>query len=132
MYAIVDISGKQFKVEKDKFIYTDKIVPKSGKKVEFNNVLLISDKGKVKIGKPTVKGSKVTGEVLDQLKDDKVIVFKKKRRKGYKVNNGHRQALTEIVIEKVSEKTAKKVVKKEVKETETKKSAPKAKAKTKK
>ena len=132
MYAIVDISGKQFKVEKDKFIYTDKIVPKSGKKVEFNNVLLISDKGKVKIGKPTVKGSKVTGEVLDQLKDDKVIVFKKKRRKGYKVKNGHRQALTEIVIEKVSEKTAKKVVKKEVKETETKKSAPKAKAKTKK
>ena len=58
MYAIVDISGKQFKVEKDKFIYTDKIVPKSGKKVEFNNVLLISDNGKVKIGKPMVKGSK--------------------------------------------------------------------------
>ena len=83
MYAIVDISGKQFKVEKDKFIYTDKIVPKSGKKVEFNNVLLISDNGKVKIGKPMVKGSKVTGEVLDQLKDDKVIVFKKKRRKNW-------------------------------------------------
>ena len=101
MYAIVDISGKQFKVEKDKFIYTDKIVPKSGKKVEFNNVLLISDKGKVKIGKPMVKGSKVTGEVLDQLKDDKVIVFKKKRRKGYKVKNGHRQELTKILIKEI-------------------------------
>ena len=101
MYAIVDISWKQFKVEKDKFIYTDKIIPKSGKKVEFNNVLLISDKGKVKIGKPTVKGSKVTGEVLDQLKDDKVIVFKKKRRKGYKVKNGHRQELTKILIKEI-------------------------------
>ncbi|MFL2990477.1 MAG: 50S ribosomal protein L21 [Cytophagales bacterium] len=101
MYAIVDISGKQFKVEKDKFIYTDKIVPKSGKKVEFNNVLLISDNGKVKIGKPMVKGSKVTGEVLDQLKDDKVIVFKKKRRKGYKVKNGHRQELTKILIKEI-------------------------------
>ena len=101
MYAIVDISGKQFKVEKDKFIYTDKIIPKSGKKVEFNNVLLISDNGKVKIGKPMVKGSKVTGEVLDQLKDDKVIVFKKKRRKGYKVKNGHRQELTKILIKEI-------------------------------
>ena len=81
MYAIVDISGKQFKVEKNKFIYTDKIDSKDGKKVEFNNVLFISEKGKIKIGKPTIKGSKVTGEVLSQLKDDKVIVFKKKRLK---------------------------------------------------
>ena len=104
MYAIVEISGKQFKVEKNKFIYTDKVEPKSGKKVEFDNVLFISDKGKVKIGKPTIKGSKVTGEVLSQLKDDKVIVFKKKRRKGYKVKNGHRQAITEIIIQGISEK----------------------------
>ena len=87
---------------------------------------------KVVVGTPTVKGASVEAKVVKHLKDDKVIVFKKKRRKGYKVKNGHRQALTEIVIEKVSEKTAKKVVKKEVKETETKKSAPKAKAKTKK
>ena len=101
MYAIVDISGKQFKVEKNKFIYTDKIVPKSGKKVEFSNVLFISDKGKAKIGKPIVKGSKVTGEILDQVKDDKVIVFKKKRRKGYKVKNGHRQELTKILIKEI-------------------------------
>ncbi|MDG2341579.1 MAG: 50S ribosomal protein L21 [Cytophagales bacterium] len=101
MYAIVEISGKQFKVEKNKFIYTDKVEPKSGKKVEFDNVLLISDKGKIKLGKPTVKGSKVTGEVLSQLKDDKVIVFKKKRRKGYKVKNGHRQLMTKILIKDI-------------------------------
>ena len=101
MYAIVEISGKQFKVEKNKFIYTDKVEPKSGKKIEFNNVLFISNKGKVKIGKPTIKGSKVTGEILDQLKDDKVIVFKKKRRKGYKVKNGHRQQMTKILIKDI-------------------------------
>ena len=101
MYAIVEISGKQFKVEKNKFIYTDKFESKSGKKVEFDNVLFISDKGKVKIGKPTIKGSKVTGEVLSQLKDDKVIVFKKKRRKGYKIKNGHRQQMTKILIKDI-------------------------------
>ena len=101
MYAIVDISGKQFKVEKNKYIYTDKIDPKSGKKVEFDNVLFISGKGKAKIGKPVIKGSKVTGEVLDQVKDDKVLVFKKKRRKGYKVKNGHRQQLTKILIKEI-------------------------------
>ena len=101
MYAIVEISGKQFKVEKNKFIYTDKVEPKSGKKIEFNNVLFISNKGKVKIGTPTIKGSKVTGEVLTQLKDDKVIVFKKKRRKGYKVKNGHRQKITKILIKDI-------------------------------
>ena len=72
-----------------------------GKKVEFDNVLLISDKGKIKLGKPTVKGSKVTGEVLSQLKDDKVIVFKKKSRKGYKVKNGHRQLMTKILIKDI-------------------------------
>ena len=101
MYAIVEISGKQFKVEKDKFIYTDKIEPISGKKIEFDNVLFISEKGKVKIGKPIIKGSKVIGEILSQLKDDKVIVFKKKRRKGYKVKNGHRQNLTKILIKDI-------------------------------
>ena len=101
MYAIVDISGKQFKVETNKYIYTDKIDLKSGTKVEFDNVLFISDKGKAKIGKPVIKGSKVTGEILDQVKDDKVLVFKKKRRKGYKVKNGHRQQLTKILIKEI-------------------------------
>ena len=68
MYAIVEISGKQFKVEKNKFIYTDKVEPKSGKKVEFDNVLFISDKGKVKIGKPTIKGSKVISSAVSMVK----------------------------------------------------------------
>jgi len=132
MNAVVEISGKQFKVAKDSTLYVHRLDAKEGSKVSFENVLLLDNGSKVVVGTPTVKGASVEAKVVKHLKDDKVIVFKKKRRKGYKVKNGHRQALTEIVIEKVSEKTAKKVVKKEVKETETKKSAPKAKAKTKK
>tara|TARA_A100001015_G_C14889023_1_gene671600 strand:+ start:100 stop:498 length:399 start_codon:yes stop_codon:yes gene_type:complete len=132
MNAVVEISGKQFKVAKDSKLYVHRLDAKEGSKVSFDNVLLLDNGSKVVVGTPTVKGASVEAKVVKHLKDDKVIVFKKKRRKGYKVKNGHRQALTEIVIEKVSEKTAKKVVKKEVKETETKKSAPKAKAKTKK
>ena len=132
MNAVVEISGKQFKVTKDSKLYVHRLDAKEGSKGSFENVLLLDNGSKVVVGTPTVKGASVEAKVVKHLKDDKVIVFKKKRRKGYKVKNGHRQALTEIVIEKVSEKTAKKVVKKEVKETETKKSAPKAKAKTKK
>lgn len=131
MNAVVEISGKQFKVAKDSKLYVHRLDAKEGSKVSFENVLLLDNGSKVVVGTPTVKGASVEAKVVKHLKDDKVIVFKKKRRKGYKVKNGHRQALTEIVIEKVSEKTAKKVVKKEVKETETKKSAPKAKAKAK-
>ena len=129
MNAVVEISGKQFKVAKDSKLYVHRLDAKEGSKVSFENVLLLDNGSKVVVGTPTVKGASVEAKVVKHLKDDKVIVFKKKRRKGYKVINGHRQALSEIVIEKVSEKTAKKVVKKEVKETETKKSAPKAKAK---
>ena len=131
MNAVVEISGKQFKVAKDSKLYVHRLDAKEGSKVSFENVLLLDNGSKVVVGTPTVKGASVEAKVVKHLKDDKVIVFKKKRRKGYKVKNGHRQAITEIVIEKVSEKTAKKVVKKEVKETETKKSAPKAKAKAK-
>jgi len=131
MNAVVEISGKQFKVTKDSKLYVHRLDAKEGSKVSFDNVLLLDNGSKVVVGTPTVKGASVEAKVVKHLKDDKVIVFKKKRRKGYKVKNGHRQALTEIVIEKVSEKTAKKVVKKEVKETETKKSAPKAKQKQK-
>ena len=132
MNAVVEISGKQFKVAKDSKLYVHRLDAKEGSKVSFENVLLLDNGSKVVVGTPTVKGASVEAKVVKHLKDDKVIVFKKKRRKGYRVKNGHRQALTEIVIEKVSEKTAKKVVKKEVKETQNKKSAPKAKAKTKK
>tara|TARA_R110002096_G_scaffold432260_1_gene648868 strand:- start:540 stop:848 length:309 start_codon:yes stop_codon:yes gene_type:complete len=102
MYAIVDIAGKQFKVTQDQFVYTPVLEGEEGASVEFNDVLLIDNDGKVKVGTPTVKGSKVTGKILGHMKDDKVVVFKKKRRKGYKVKNGHRQQLTKILIETIS------------------------------
>ena len=101
MYAIVDISGTQFKVEKDQKIFAPLMEGKEGAKVEFDKVMLIDDKGKVKVGSPTVKGSKVSGKILGHVKGDKVVVFKKKRRKGYRVKNGHRQNYTEILIENI-------------------------------
>ena len=132
MNAIVEISGKQFKVSKDTKLYVHRLEAKEGSKVSFENVLLLDNGKKVLVGTPNVQGASVEAKVLKHLKDDKVIVFKKKRRKGYRVKNGHRQALTEIVIEKVSEKTVKpKVVKKAVenKADKPKKAAPKAKTK---
>jgi large subunit ribosomal protein L21 len=101
MYAIVEIAGTQVKVEKDKYYYTPLLEGNDGDKVEFENVLLVENDGKVKVGSPSVKGSKVTGKILGQQKGDKVIVFKKKRRKGYKVKNGHRQQFTKILIEDI-------------------------------
>jgi large subunit ribosomal protein L21 len=101
MYAIVDISGKQFKVTKDQQIFAPKLNGEAGEKIEFNQVLLVDNDGKVKVGNPTVKGAKVSGKILEHLKGDKVIVFKKKRRKGYKVKNGHRQAYTKLLIEDI-------------------------------
>ena len=132
MNAIVEISGKQFKVEKDTKLFVNRLDAKEGDKVTFDNVLLLDNGSKVVVGKPTVKDATVEAKVLKHLKDDKVIVFKRKRRKGYKVKNGHRQALTEIIVEKVSEKVVKaKPTKKsvEVKSSKTKKAAPKAKSK---
>ena len=102
MYAIVDIAGKQFKVTQDQFVYAPVLEGEEGASVEFNDVLLIDNDGKVKVGTPTLKGSKVTGKILGHVKDDKVVVFKKKRRKGYKVKNGHRQQLTKVLIETIS------------------------------
>ena len=128
MNAIVEISGKQFKVSKDTKLYVHRLDAKEGAKVSFENVLLLDNGKKLLVGTPNVQGASVEAKVLKHLKDDKVIVFKKKRRKGYQVKNGHRQALTEIVIEKVSEKTVKpKVVKKAVenKADKPKKAAPK-------
>jgi large subunit ribosomal protein L21 len=132
MNAVVEISGKQFKVSKDSKLYVHRLDAKEGAKVSFENVLLLDNGKKLLVGTPNVKGASVEAKVLKHLKDDKVIVFKKKRRKGYRVKNGHRQALTEIVIEKVSEKTVKpKVVKNAVenKVDKPKKAAPKAKTK---
>ena len=132
MNAIVKISGKQFKVAKDTKLFVNRIDAKEGSKVSFDDVLLIDNGSKVIVGNPVVKDASVEAKVLKHLKDDKVIVFKKKRRKGYRVKNGHRQSLTEIIIEKVTEKTAKaKPAKKseESKNPKAKKAAPKAKSK---
>jgi large subunit ribosomal protein L21 len=102
MYAIVEIAGQQFKAEKDKYIYTNLLEGKEGSKVEFSNVLLIGDNSKVDIGTPVLKGAKVTGKILSHVKDDKKVVFKKKRRKGFRKRNGHRQDLTKVLIENIT------------------------------
>jgi large subunit ribosomal protein L21 len=107
MYAIVEIGGKQIKVEKDQKVYVNRLDAKEGSKVTFDNILLLDNAGKVVLGTPSIKGAAVEAKILKHLKDDKVIVFKKKRRKGYKVKNGHRQFLTEIVVEKILEKGTK-------------------------
>ena len=107
MYAIVEIAGQQFKVEKDQQIFVHRLEQKEGAKVEFDNVLLIDNNGKVNVGAPAISGAKVTAKVLDHVKGDKVVVFKKKRRKGYRVKNGHRQAFTHIEIQSIVEKGAK-------------------------
>ena len=101
MYAIVEIAGQQFKVEKDQKVFVHRLSTEEGKKVSFDNVLLIGDGNNVTLGAPAIDGAQVGAKVLSHLKGDKVIVFKKKRRKGYRVKNGHRQALTEIVIESI-------------------------------
>src|SRR6056300_900402 len=101
MYAIVEIAGQQFKVEKDQKVFVHRLQTEEGKKVAFDNVLLLADGDKVTVGAPAIDGAQVGAKVLKHLKGDKVIVFKKKRRKGYRVKNGHRQALTEIVIDSI-------------------------------
>ena len=102
MYAIVEIAGQQFKVEQDQQIFVHRLEVKEGSKVDFEKVLLIDNSGKVNVGAPVIKGAKVTAKVLEHLKGDKVIVFKKKRRKGYQKLNGHRQLFTQIQIESIS------------------------------
>jgi large subunit ribosomal protein L21 len=102
MYAIVDIAGQQFKVEKDQTVFVHRLDNKEGDKVNFENVLLVDNNGSVKVGAPTVSGASVSAKVLSHLKGDKVIVFKKKRRKGYQKSNGHRQQFTKIVIEGIN------------------------------
>ena len=98
MYAIVEIAGQQFKVEKDQQIFVHRLDSEEGSKIDFDKVLLLDDAGTVNVGAPVITGAKVTAKVLEHLKGDKVIVFKKKRRKGYKVKNGHRQYLTKLEI----------------------------------
>ena len=98
MYAIVDIAGEQLKVEKDQKLFVNRLEGNEGDKVNFDNVLLVDNDGKTTIGAPKVDGASVDAELVQHLKGDKVVVFKKKRRKGYRVKNGHRQSLSEIKI----------------------------------
>ena len=101
MYAIVEIAGQQFKVEKDKKLFVHLLEAEAGSSLDFEKVLLVDNDGKVAVGTPTVKGAKVTAKVLEHVQGDKVIVFKKKRRKGYKKKNGHRQQFTQIQVETI-------------------------------
>ena len=106
MYAVVEIQGSQFKVEKDQKLFVNRIDAKEGSKISFDNVLLVDDGKKVQVGKPNLSGKSVEAKVIAHKKDDKVIVFKKKRRKGYKVKNGHRQCLTQLTIGSITKKAA--------------------------
>jgi large subunit ribosomal protein L21 len=108
MYAIVEIAGQQFKVSKDLKVYVHRLANEEGSKVSFDKVLLLDDNGNITLGAPAIEGASVEAKVLQHLKGDKVIVFKKKRRKGYKKRNGHRQSFTQIVIEGISATGAKK------------------------
>ena len=111
MYAIVEIAGQQFKVEKDQKLFVHRLESKEGSKVTFDNVLLLANGDKISVGAPAIDGAQVGVKVLKHLKGNKVIVFKKKRRKGYRVKNGHRQALTEIQVENILVSGAKKTKK---------------------
>lgn len=141
MYAIVEIAGQQVKVAKDQKVFVHRLPVEEGKKVSFDNVLLIGDGDNITIGAPAIDGAQIGAKVVKHLKGDKVIVFKKKRRKGFRKKNGHRQYLSEIMIESIvasgatpakKEEAKKATPKKETKpaeKAETKKAEPKAKAK---
>ena len=104
MYAIVEIAGLQYKVEKDQRLYVNRLNVGKGKKVKFDRVLLTEEKGDVKVGAPVINGAVVEATVNGEVKGDKILVFKKKRRKGYQKMNGHRQMFTSITINKITAK----------------------------
>lgn len=113
MYAIVDLAGKQYRVQEGQKVFVHRLEGEQGSTVTFGKVLMIDADGKVNIGQPVIEGASVSATILEHLKGDKVLVFRKKRRKGYQKLNGHRQYLTQILIEKISEKGGrKKTVKK--------------------
>jgi large subunit ribosomal protein L21 len=116
MYAIVEIAGQQFKVEQGKKIFVHRLEAEEGRQIEFDQVLLIEDEGIITIGEPIIKDVVVEGKILDHIRGDKVIVFKKKRKKGYRVKNGHRQNFTQVEIVSINGKAApeRAVTKKEV------------------
>lgn len=106
MYAIVDIAGQQFRVEKGQKIFVHRLGNPEGEMIDFDQVLLIDNDGKISIGEPLVEGAFVEAKVITHLKGDKVIVFKKKRRKGYQKRNGHRQYLSQVEVLGINEKGA--------------------------
>jgi large subunit ribosomal protein L21 len=128
MYAIVEMAGQQFKVAKDQKVYVHRLQTEEGKKVTFDKVLLLDDNGNVTVGAPVISGAAVEAKVVKHLRGDKVIVFKKKRRKGYRVKNGHRQSLTEIIVESIVAKGAKKAAPAKTKAEAPKETAPKKEA----
>ncbi len=132
MYAIVEIAGQQFKVAKDQKVYVNRLAGEEGDSISFDKVLLTADGDNVTVGAPAIEGALVGAKINRHLKGDKVIVFKKKRRKGYRVKNGHRQSLTEILIEGIDLKGGKKASTKkaEPKKEEAKKESKKSEAKT--
>ena len=101
MFAVVNIAGQQFKVSENNTYYVPRLSKDTDKIIIFNEVLILSDDKNIKVGNPLVKGVRVTAKVLEHLKDDKLIVFKKKRRKGYRIFKGHRQQLTKIEVTKI-------------------------------
>ena len=101
MYAIVDIAGQQFKVEKDQKVFVHRQEGEVGAELSFEKVLLVDNDGKITLGKPEVKNAKVTAKILSHVKGDKVIIFKTNRRKGYKLKRGHRQSFTQIQIDEI-------------------------------
>ncbi len=101
MYVIVEIAGQQFKAEKGRKLYVHRLSGEVDSSVSFDKVLLTDNDGQVKVGAPVVEGASVKAKILKHLKDDKVIVFKKRRRKGYRVKTGHRQCLTQILVEDI-------------------------------
>ncbi len=127
MYAIVEIAGQQFKVSKDLKVYVHRLANDEGSSVSFDKVLLVDDKGTITLGAPAVEGASVEAKVLQHLKGDKVIIFKKKRRKGYKKRNGHRQYLTQIQISGINVSGTKKAAKKEAAPVSEEAEAPKKK-----
>ena len=111
MYAIVEIQGQQFKVEKNDEIFVHRLEGDPGTKIEFEQVLLLDNDGKITVGQPLVEGSSISGQIIDHVRGDKVVIFKKKRRKGYEKESGHRQDFSKVLIENISIKGAAKAKK---------------------
>ena len=118
MYAIVEIAGQQFKVEQNDEIFVHRLEGDPGTKIKFDQVLLLDNAGKISVGKPLVEGVSIAGQIVDHVRGDKVVIFKKKRRKGYEKESGHRQDFSKVLIEKISVKGTAKAKKTKEKEEE--------------